>query len=587
MRTIMAYQFTIHPPGGRTSRACLDAVRDKIARWVCDVLRENGMPGVAIPFDGTCIRPRDNTEVWSDQQDCETHQLATLDWLLPSGNVDPALMWRFTVELACDDKTVEVALLVHSVARSVALHPATVFHLLYNDPMNHVPVLAGQIIQEWPCRIGGQPVPFGGRTLNARAVQHLVDKTLLNPKRFLPVIVLYPQEPIRQDVRDFQIWLLGLAEVVALADQRAVARLAELLGPQLGFLGGGLRVYWPGLTCHSPPVEHPAYSKETIVSLATAGQAFGLGLERHLMKIIGEVAAARYREGELIRAARLALTRDRVEWRRIATEASAAAAAALTEARQAREDRDRVRQQADEARQALVELRTLLDEQQARPSKPETDELTAELERSWEENRRLLAQQEESRRRLAELEALLRAHEENWAQLAIAYQGPSKADDSPGDRPRIFANVAEALQAAAAEFGDVLEVWDDASRSAAASPYATPAKVFQALEAIAEVGRAYFAAREGGPALGRIEQAFAARVPFKYTAFESDTTMSLYGQQRTFRHRGQGRQMQRHLTLGGGQTNNCLQIYFEFDDERRRVLIGYCGRHLPYHRQRT
>jgi hypothetical protein len=45
--------------------------------------------------------------------------------------------------------------------------------------------------------------------------------------------------------------------------------------------------------------------------------------------------------------------------------------------------------------------------------------------------------------------------------------------------------------------------------------------------------------------------------------------------------------MQRHLTLGGGTTNNCLQIYFEFDDDSRCVLIGSCGRHLPYHHQRT
>jgi hypothetical protein len=45
--------------------------------------------------------------------------------------------------------------------------------------------------------------------------------------------------------------------------------------------------------------------------------------------------------------------------------------------------------------------------------------------------------------------------------------------------------------------------------------------------------------------------------------------------------------MQRPLTLGGGDTNNCLQIYFDFDDASQHVLIGYCERHLPYYRQRT
>ncbi len=101
------------------------------------------------------------------------------------------------------------------------------------------------------------------------------------------------------------------------------------------------------------------------------------------------------------------------------------------------------------------------------------------------------------------------------------------------------------------------------------------------------MGRAYFAAQNGGPPLGPIDLAFRSRVPFKYTAFESETTLSIYGAERCFRHDGQSRQIQRHLTLGGGQTNNCLQIYFDFDEPSRRVIIGHCGRHLPFQRQRT
>jgi hypothetical protein len=99
--------------------------------------------------------------------------------------------------------------------------------------------------------------------------------------------------------------------------------------------------------------------------------------------------------------------------------------------------------------------------------------------------------------------------------------------------------------------------------------------------------RAYFQSRNGGPPLGPLDQAFLRRVPFKYTSFESQTTLGLFGAERVFRHRGASRAMQRHLTLGGGTTNNCLQIYFDFDDATQRVLIGYCGRHLPYARQRT
>jgi hypothetical protein len=556
-------------------------VRDHIAWWICDVFRQNGMPGVAIPFDGTCLRPLDNTELWSDQQGCETHQLATLDWTIPSGSPDPMLRWCFTADLACDDHTVEVALQVHGLSSPFVLRPAH-FNLLPQSPMLHVPILAGELLQAWPCRVAGQVVWPGGRTLISGRMHEFVQETLLNPGRVLPVVVLRVGEPFTIDVAAVQAWLLGVAEVAAVADDWGATRLSALLGPQLGHLGGGLRIYWPGLTHHSNPADHPPFSREELVQKVSAGQ-----LERHLvMRFLG-AAGARFREGELIRAARQALTRDRGEWRRLATEASAAAEAALTDARQARQSSDRLRQEADEAGRQLLESKALIEELQTRPTHPEADELTVELERSWDDNRRLLAELEVSRRRLADLEQALRAHEENWAQLATAYQGASKLDEARQEQPRDFETTAEALQTAADDFSDVLEVWEDAVRSAAASPYAVAGKVFQALKALAEVGRAYFAAKAGGPQLGRLEQAFAARIPFKYTAFESATTLSHYGQERVFHHHGRSLQMQRHLTLGGGTTNNCLQIYFEFDDNSHRVLIGYCGRHLPYHRQRT
>ncbi|MBX9625130.1 MAG: hypothetical protein K2X82_15090, partial [Gemmataceae bacterium] len=153
--------------------------------------------------------------------------------------------------------------------------------------------------------------------------------------------------------------------------------------------------------------------------------------------------------------------------------------------------------------------------------------------------------------------------------------------------PPAAGTVAEALAAAAARFPDVLVVWQDAVRSAVESRFASPDQAYRALAAIAEVGRGYFAARDGGPPLGPVDQAFRRRTPFKYAGFESRTTLGMYGEARVFRHGGEARPMQRHLTLGGGQTNNCLQIYFDFDDAARRVLIGYCGRHLPYSRQRT
>jgi hypothetical protein len=264
--------------------------------------------------------------------------------------------------------------------------------------------------------------------------------------------------------------------------------------------------------------------------------------------------------------------------------------------REARAARERLRQEWDTAQREATALRGALAEARAQlealrdapPPAPPPDELATETDWVWRENERLEEELRGARGRVEELEAELRNCKENLALLGSAHT-PAPAPP-PAPHPaetRRFGRVADALRAAAEEFADVLTVWERATQSAEESSFASPAKVFRALEAIAQVGRDYFARQGGGPGMGPLDQAFKERVPFKYSAFESQTTLSLYGSARVFRHGTQSRQMQRHLTLGGGATNNCLQIYFEFDEASRRVLIGYCGRHLPYYGQRT
>ncbi len=51
-----------------------------------------------------------------------------------------------------------------------------------------------------------------------------------------------------------------------------------------------------------------------------------------------------------------------------------------------------------------------------------------------------------------------------------------------------------------------------------------------------------------------------------------------------FMYNERKRRILRHLTLGGGDSENCLQIYFEPDIEPAKMVVAYCGRHLPYDR---
>jgi hypothetical protein len=585
MANVCAYQFVLRPRAGESSGACLDAARDEIADWIGDIYRAVGLEGVAIPFDGTCVSPHPTHELWSEQRDGATHRLATIDWVYPEGE-DPSLCWQLACTLAGDDRAVEVALVVRIISRPFLLRPLH-YVLRDNNPLAFLPGLANRLLRLWPAEISGWPIPTEARLLRANAIDRFVRETLQNPARVLPVIVVNLDGPIQlrgNGLQEAQDRLLGLGQIAALANASAANRLTQLLPEDPPWENCPARLYWPSLP-DDVPSTHPLFSTADIEQ-----QLQTRALDQVLMVKLLEYQAARFREGELIRAARLAVDRERADWRQAASKAERELQALRAEAHQAQQERDRLRQECDAARQLIHSL------QAAQPRS--FDDLAAELERAWDDNRRLTAEIEKKRHQLAELRDELCVHQENWelfvASLPSRAEGESVPTRSRGTRvgelaasERIFVSVADALRAAGEDFADVLIVWDDAQRSALESPFRTPSKVYRALQAIAEVGRAYFQARDGGPPLGPVERAFACRVPFKYAGFESQTTLRLYGAERVFHHDGATRQMQRHLTLGGGDTNNCLQIYFDFDDDARRVLIGYCGRHLPYHRQRT
>ncbi|HWG42758.1 MAG TPA: hypothetical protein VN688_08230 [Gemmataceae bacterium] len=592
MAIVCAYQFVLQPNEGQSSQDCLDAVRDEIADWICEIYRAVGLTGVAIPFDGTCLAPHPTHELWSEQRECATHRLATIEWVWPEGE-DLSLSWLLACTAACDDRSVQVALLIHLVSRPFLLRPLYI-GMKANNPLSFLPALVARLLRLWPGTIGGWPIPTQTRLLRENAIDRFVRETLRDPARVLPVVIVNLDGPVKvrgNGIQAAQDRLVGLAQVAALANTAAVHRLAKLLPNDPSWENCPTRVYWPSLP-NEPSGTYPLFDAAEM-----RAKLKSQSLDQVLLTKFIEFSAARYREGELIHAARLAVDREQAAWRQVASTAERDMDAARAEARHAQEERERLRQECDAARQVIrslqADLSALRDASQGgaaagTPSPPGTfDELAAELERAWDDNRRLTAEIEADRRQTAELRAELRIHQENWTLFAASRATDGRVPAPVPPSERAFASVAEALQAGGDDFADVLMIWEDARLSAEASPFRTPGKVYRALEAIAEVGRDYFQAKDGGPPLGPVERAFACRVPFKYTGFESQMTLNLYGAERVFHHDDQSRQMQRHLTLGGGDTNNCLQIYFDFDDASQRVLIGYCGRHLSYYRQRT
>jgi len=185
-----------------------------------------------------------------------------------------------------------------------------------------------------------------------------------------------------------------------------------------------------------------------------------------------------------------------------------------------------------------------------------------------------------------ELKTQLATERDNFAALS-AWRDSGEADVTPsetltGTVPMVFGSVQEALERAAKDNDDVLRVFPSAKESAHTSGFQRPADVYQGITEIAALGRAYFGAdnRKIGP--------WCERFSFKYAHTESRTTKARYLDSRTFVDpSGEKQIMLRHLTLGGGDAVNCLQIYFEPDEKSDTMGIGYCGVHLPYAKQRT
>lgn len=674
MSILLANQFEVDPRPGQTTRQCLLLIRHLVASWISRKCGRKESNPLRIPFDGSAITPKPGHVIWTNQQDSLTHQLATLEWCIPEPPPPSSLrrhdvmalrqefvdecgeipVCRFSCVLACDDKVIEVAMVVE---------------LCFDDPigtriepcLNRTnpclqlrSELQATLVRVFRCRLAGQPIRPDSTSLTehtpdipdegAVSVDQFVERSLFSPDRRLAVVVVAEademvratpdsfeyrgldarkkgldwdhtssgfkrnvweagygnphvvrgeQEPIEWTFLDYlQTRLLGHAQVVSV-DRGGAARLAELLGRERAVEVPGVRLYWPDFRRDTPPADCPSYGMAELKQMVCRIENSATEpLERTLYLELAKRSSEVFREGPIIRAARVAVALEAANTLKKMATLTTRLSQVEADLEQAQQTRERFRRERDAAQRQLETIQrelTSLKEQfhavREDPSPNRDLELESELERAWDENARLQAEINDQRRQVAALELELRAARENLSRL---WQAPPEVAPPIPVETRSFENVAEAVDTAAMEFADILTVWDDAVRSAERSLFTSPLQVYRAIAAIVEVGRAYFSARSGGPSPGPLEQAFQRRVPFKYTGFESQSTMSLYGAERVFRNGGLSRQMQRHLTLGrGGQTNNCLQIYFEFEEGTERVLIGYCGRHLPHAGQRT
>ena len=105
-------------------------------------------------------------------------------------------------------------------------------------------------------------------------------------------------------------------------------------------------------------------------------------------------------------------------------------------------------------------------------------------------------------------------------------------------------------------------------------------EIVAALDAINGLAQAWYNTPNG--AIGPWDNYFMSLPGWKHADDESETTMSRYGEKRSFSDQEEDRHVTitRHLTYQG--SSGGLQIYFDRDDATDTFIVGYIGEHLPY-----
>lgn len=370
--------------------------------------------------------------------------------------------------------------------------------------------------------VRAKPIPF----LGSRGAEALV-RVITHPDRNLPLVAvsMSAAEEFVPDLADgLARDLAGLA-IVALIDEGASWGITEDLGKEWSCYNRAVRMYWPVRGTGGNAFSHPLWTANRLLESAD----------------VPAVAAQRLRNQ--LRRQLLALSTYTI------SEASELA---------------NLRREAAEAR--LIELRDRA------AGKGEWQELA---EAYAVENDRL-------RRELAEANETIRLLEDQVANLTIAAQYRLLPEIEPTIAPEEepdLTSIQDAVDAARTRFAAHLVFGSNVEESVltVAADAGPPDKVFEYLRTLSEMTERR---REGG--LGKDMLVWLKEQGAKASS-ESETVLNSAAemQKRTWdAGTGKVRRFSKHLKPKDGTSpDQCVRIYFEYDEDSQRTIVGWVGRH--------
>jgi hypothetical protein len=515
------------------SDADFDDIAGHVTGWLESRYRDKWKNPIEVQDDGTVLQPLERHRVKVHTREVENGQLMEVQWRHPDDRPDANLDWQTEITVAAEDGELEFGTIIRVGSASFAVQPIGRISL-------GTPRVVKKLMRQYECQSAGVEVATRHTRVTPKEVDMLVNHILYS-ERALP-IVLVSQEysgETKRPAKTVQDKLLGLAHVYEI-EYKAARELTRQLGKSCSCFNGAIRVYWPGFK-PSQYLRHPLYLPERVASFSERGDH----VENYLFRKFAGIAASRFSEGPISSSVRQKIRKSKLDDLWLLQE----------EAKDQRAQASKKDEYIDELEMTVLSLEDTVEDLGSK-------------------NKQL-----ESRLAVAEENLMAAFQHEIEAPLADEF-------DSDGEpTPDSFKSVASALAKAGEDFEDRIAVWESAREAAEDSQFARPREVYDAVQAIAELADRYYKGEDRS--VGQPWGKFFEEHGLDYKQSESDMTMNLHGESRIFKHEGEQREIQRHITLGGGSRKHCVQIYFDQDDELEKFAIGYCGVHLPYYTQNT
>ena len=190
----------------------------------------------------------------------------------------------------------------------------------------------------------------------------------------------------------------------------------------------------------------------------------------------------------------------------------------------------------------------------------------------------LLSENQDLREEVEALKTELFSSQEREDSWRLAYRTVKDGStEEVGVSPPVVESVLEAVETAKGRFRQELLFAPNSESSIEDNPFTDPLRVWEALEWL---GTTYYASRMGRLRVTDFDQSVKEACGWWYKGDQGETTVSRYEKSYTTRVDGKRYTLVEHI--GKGTTFDArytIRIAFDWDRDKRQVIVGYIGRH--------